>query len=91
MLQTCAAFASLSVTLRKRWTQARNTTDRCRTRAQRWRDTYKSRHSFWRAKARERKGMICASCSARSGQKPRPRASLQVYCGGVSQRSGTVL
>jgi hypothetical protein len=26
-------------------------------------NTYKSKHSFCRAKARERKGMICACCS----------------------------
>jgi hypothetical protein len=31
--------------------------------------TYKSRHSFCRAKARERKGMICACFGARSDHR----------------------
>jgi len=45
------------------------TTRRYSSKVRRWRNTYKSRHSFCRAKARERKGMICACCSARSGLK----------------------
>ena len=71
MLQTGAALASLSVILRERSMNpdARTTIGRYRIRVRRWRHTYKSRHSFCRAKARERKGMICACCSARPGSK----------------------
>jgi hypothetical protein len=46
-----------------------STMGRYSIKVRRRRNTYKSRHSFCRAKARERKGMICACCSARSGLK----------------------
>jgi hypothetical protein len=54
-----------------------------------WRDTYKSRHSFCRAKARERKGMICACCSARSDHRSRSQATSNRGVVEPAERYGT--